>query len=187
MLDRRLLPYWVTLFIVLLGAAVLLAMGRSLICPCGTVLPWYGPTGTPDANMHLTDWYTPSHLLHGFLFFFLLRLVARRVPIGWRLVAATALEVGWEILENTNWTIDRYRSTTVSTDYIGDSVVNSVTDVTFMLLGFWLARRLPVWASLAICIGFELLTAVVIRDGLTLNVIMFIHPMDWILNWQTAG
>ena len=187
MLDRRLAPFLAILSLFLADAAALLAMGRVAICPCGYVLPWYGPTGTPEANMHLADWYTPSHIIHGFLFYLIIWLAWRRGPFGWRLAAAALVEVGWEIIENTSWTIEHYRTATVSSGYIGDSVVNSLSDLSFMILGFVLARRLPLWASLAICLGLEVLAGVMVRDGLTLNVIMFIYPVDWILRWQTGG
>lgn len=185
--DRRFAPYWVILFLFLADAVALLAMGRVTICPCGYTLPWYGPTATPEANMHLTDWYTPSHVIHGFMFYLIVWLAWRRAPFEWRLAVATLVEVSWEIIENTSWTIDHYRTVTVSSGYIGDSVVNSLSDVSFMIFGFVLARRLPLWASLATCLGLEGLTGLVIRDGLTLNVIMFVYPVDWILRWQTGA
>ena len=137
-------------------------------------------------SQQVFDWYWPSHLLHGFLFYGALWLVARRVEIGWRLAIATLVECAWEIVENTNAVIERYREVTISLDYYGDSVLNSASDIAAMLLGFWLARRLPVWASVAVVVGFELLTLAIIRDNLTLNVIMLLSPIEAIANWQAG-
>lgn len=167
-------------------AAMLLAMGRVAICPCGHVDLW-GAVGSAEANMQLADWYTPSHLLHGLLFYAGLRVLLPRLSMGWRLVLATVLECGWELLENTDAVIRYYRANTVSSDYIGDSVVNSVSDIAVMVVGFWLARVLPVWASVALVVGFEVLTAIVIRDGLALNILMFLWPIEAVLDWQSAG
>ena len=185
MTETSRLPYVLTLAIVLATAVILLAMGRVPWCECGHIDIW-GTVGTSEASQQLMDWYTPSHLLHGFLFFAALWLVARRLALGWRLVIATLVEAAWEISENTEAVIERYRSVTISLDYYGDSVLNSVFDICAMLAGFWLARVLPVWASIAIVIGFELLTAFVIRDGLALNVIMLLSPLEAIREWQSA-
>lgn len=183
--DHR-LPYLLTAALTLGTAVILLAMGRTPICPCGYVDLW-GPVGSDEANMQLADWYTPSHILHGLLFYAGLWLIVPRLALGWRLVLATVLECAWEIVENTDAVIQHYRESTVSGDYIGDSVVNSLSDIVAMFAGFALARVLPVWASVAIVVGFEVLTAIVIRDGLMLNIIMFVWPMEAILEWQTAG
>jgi hypothetical protein len=185
-INRLRFPYWLTFAIVLATAATLYSMGRVLICKCGTVKLWYFPLNTSEGSQHLIDWYSPSHLMHGIIFYAFLWLVARRLDIGWRLVIATLIEAAWEILENTNAVIERYREVTISLDYYGDSVVNSMADLAAMFVGFWLARRLPVWASVAIVIGFEVLTTALIRDGLTLNIIMLISPLDIIRDWQAA-
>ena len=165
-------------------AAVLLAMGREPICRCGTVKLWWGETMSAENSQHLSDWYSPSHVIHGFLFFLAGWLVLRRAPLGTRFLVALVVECGWEILENTDWVIGRYREATVSLDYFGDSVVNSVSDIGFMALGFFLASRLPVWATMLVALGFEVLTAVVIRDNLTLNVLMLAWPIEAVKAWQ---
>jgi hypothetical protein len=175
-----------TVVIIVATLVTLLAMGRAPYCACGYIDLW-GTLGTSEANQQLFDWYTPSHLLHGILFYGALWLVARRAPLGWRLVVATLLECAWEIVENTDAAIQRYRDVTISVDYHGDSVLNSAMDIAAMLLGFWLARILPVWASVAVVIGFEVLTMWVIRDGLALNIIMFLYPLEVIAEWQAGG
>lgn len=185
-ISRVRFPYWLSFAIVLATGTTLYSMGRVLICNCGTVKLWYFPLMTSEGSQHLIDWYSPSHLMHGIIFYAALWLVARRLDIGWRLVIATIVEAAWEILENTNAVIERYREVTISLDYFGDSVVNSIADLAAMFVGFWLARRLPIWASVAIVIGFEVLTTALIRDGLALNIIMLLSPLDIIRDWQAA-
>ena len=187
---RRLRPRTVALVALVLvaaTAAVLLSMGRVPICTCGTVKLWWGETMSAENSQHLSDWYSPSHLIHGFLFFLAGWLVLRRAPLGGRFLVALAVECGWEMLENTDWVIGRYREATVSLDYFGDSVVNSLSDIGFMALGFFLASRLPVWATVLLAVGFEALTAIVIRDNLTLNVLMLAWPVEAVKAWQAAG
>ena len=179
------LPYIVTAVMVVATAGILLAMGRVPWCSCGVDL--WGTVGTSEGSQQFFDWYTPSHLLHGFIFYAALWLVARRLDVGWRLVIAMLIEAAWEIAENTNTVIERYREVTISLDYFGDSVLNSVMDMLAMVAGFWLSARLPVWASVAIVIGFEVLTMWIIRDGLALNVIMLLSPLEAIRVWQAGG
>ena len=185
LIPRR---YWlIALAMVAVTAAILLWMGRPPICTCGEVKLWVGEVHGPDNSQHLADWYTPSHIIHGFLFYFLGWLFLRRNPPGDRLIAAVTIEAAWEILENTNWVIDRYREATMALGYTGDSVINSVADILWMILGFGIARRLPVWATVALALAFELLTRIVIRDNLTLNVLMLIAPIEGIAEWQAGA
>ena len=183
---RRISPVLVLVGIILLTAAWLLWVGREPICKCGYIKLWHGEVVSSENSQHLTDWYTPSHVIHGFVFFGLLWLVARRLSFGWRLVIATLVECAWEIVENSDTIIERYRSVTISLDYYGDSVLNSVADVGAMVLGFWLASRLPVWVTVALILLSEAVTILLIRDGLALNVLMLIYPLDWVAGWQAG-
>ncbi|MBP8931864.1 MAG: DUF2585 domain-containing protein [Paracoccus sp.] len=186
MLTRKTLAYWITALIVVLTAIWLLWIGREPICKCGYVKLWHGETMSSENSQHLADWYTPSHIIHGLLFYAGLWLVARRLSLGGRLAIATLIEAAWEIVENSDAVIERYRAVTISLDYYGDSVINSVADILAMMLGFFLASRLPVWASVALVIGFEALTMYLIRDGLALNVLMLAWPLDAVRDWQAA-
>ncbi len=185
LIPRR---YWlVALGIALVAATILYAMGRPPICTCGEVKLWVGVVHGPDNSQHLADWYTPSHIIHGFLFYLLGWLFLRNNPPGDRLIGAIVIEAAWELLENSHWVIDRYRDATMALGYSGDSVINSLADMLWMILGFGIARRLPVWMTIAIALAFEILTLVVIRDNLALNVLMLLAPVESIATWQAAG
>lgn len=177
----------ILLLILAATAALLLAMGRAPICDCGYVKLWHGQTVSAENSQHLTDWYTPSHVLHGLVFYAVLWLVARRMSLGGRLVIATLVEAAWEIAENTDAMIERYRAATIALDYYGDSVVNSVADIVAMWVGFALARVLPVWASIALFVLAEAVVIWMIRDGLLLNVLMLLWPLESVRAWQAGG
>lgn len=167
-------------------AAILYTMGQPLICKCGYVKLWHGVVVSSENSQHLTDWYTPSHIIHGILFFGLFTLILRKASINVRLTLALILECAWEIVENTDMVINRYREATIALDYFGDSVINSSADILAMVVGFFLASRLPVWASIAIIIVFEATTTWLIRDGLALNVLMLVWPIDAVKTWQSG-
>lgn len=173
---------------VIAAAAVFLNwIGHPWICTCGTVKLWLAETYTEQDSQHLTDWYTPSHVIHGFLFYFGLWLVAGRLPLGVRAFLALLVETGWEIIENLPLMIERYREVTISLNYFGDSVINTVVDILAMVVGFFLAARLPVWLSVVLCIAMEVVVAAYIRDNLTLNVVMLLYPIDSIRDWQAGA
>ncbi len=185
--DAR--AHWLFLagVIMLVQAVALLWMGRVVICKCGTVKLWHGIVKSSENSQHLTDWYTFSHVVHGLIFYAVLTYLLPRASWAAKLAAAVALEAGWEIIENTEMVINRYRTATISLDYFGDSVVNSLMDTFAMMVGFGAALLLPVGASIALGIGFEIFMAVMIRDNLTLNILMLVWPMDAVARWQGGG
>jgi len=181
----RLHPILIVCAVLVAAAAILLAMGRPPICACGSVDLW-GEVG-PEQSQMLADWYSASHIVHGLSFYGALSLAARTWPVERRLLIALLIETAWEIAENTPLVIDRYREATAALGYTGDSVLNSVSDIAMMALGFLAARKLPLWASVALVLVLELVPLIVIRDNLTLNVWMLLAPNDAILAWQSGG
>ena len=185
-MTRRRRAAVAAILIVLAAAAALLAMGRHPICTCGAVDLWVGSRDSARTSQMLADWYSFSHIVHGLLFYAALWLVARRWPVERRFLAAMLIEAAWEVFENTPFVIDRYRETTAALGYTGDSVLNSLSDIGMMAVGFLAARRLPVSASIALLAVLELVPLLVIRDNLTLNVWMLLVPNETIQVWQEA-
>ena len=170
-----------------LMAAMLAWLGRTPICTCGYVKLWHGQVMSSENSQHLLDWYSPSHLLHGLAFYFILRYLLPHLSVGWRLVIAGLIEAAWEVVENTSWIIDRYRGETAALDYFGDSILNSTADMAMMLVGFVIAMRAPVWLSVALFIAAEVIVGYIIRDGLILNIIMLLWPLEIIKQWQLGS
>ena len=170
-----------------LTAGVELWMGRSLLGPDGKFGFWEGNIWSRENSQRFADPYSFSHIVHGILFYAALWLVARKLPVRHRLLMALTLEAGWEMLENSPLIINRYREATISLGYVGDSVLNSMSDILMMSLGFLFAARVPARVSAAAVVVMEIGCAWWVRDNLTLNIIMLIHPFDAIKHWQMAG
>jgi hypothetical protein len=172
--------------ILVIAATILLAMGRNPICTCGTVDLWVGQRDSAKTSQMLADWYSLSHIVHGLLFYSALWLVAPRWRIEWRFLAALLVEASWEVVENTPMVIDRYRATTAALGYSGDSVINSLSDILMMCVGFLLARRLPVWAAVGLLLVLEIVPLFVIRDNLALNIWNLLAPNPAVAAWQAV-
>lgn len=173
--------------LLLLQAVILFWMGQPLICECGYIKLWEGEVLSSGNSQHLADWYSWSHMIHGFVFYFLLWFFFPRMSVGARLLIATGIEVSWEIFENTPLVIDAYREQALAQGYTGDSVLNSVFDTLFMILGFWFALTFPVWVTIALALGLEFWVLYSIRDNLTLNILNFIYQFEFINRWQSGG
>ena len=184
--DRHLAWFIACAVVLLVQIVTEHLMGRVAICTCGYVKLFEPAVNSSGNSQHIADWYTPSHIIHGFLFFGLTHLILRRKPLSLRLSVAMLIESGWEILENSPIIINRYRATTISLNYVGDSILNSAMDTVFMIVGFVFAWRAPVWLTIALAIFFELLTGWLIRDNLTLNVLMLVWPVEAVKTWQAA-
>ncbi|MXO73132.1 DUF2585 family protein [Alteraurantiacibacter buctensis] len=181
-----------TLALFVLAVATLFLMDRPPMCACGTIKLWHGVVQSAENSQHITDWYAPSHFTHGLLMAGAAFLLWRKWhlfggrPARWALPIAVFVEAAWEIAENSPLIINRYREVTISWGYSGDSIVNSAADIGWMVAGFLLALRLPWWASVALGLFLELLALAVIRDNLTLNVLMLLYPLEAVATWQAG-
>jgi len=173
--------------VLILTAVVEFCMGRLWLGPDGKFGLWEGNIWSSENSQRFADPYSFSHIVHGILFYSMLWLVARKLPVRYRLLIALALEAGWELLENSPLIINRYREATISLGYTGDSILNSLSDILMMTIGFLFTTRVPARVSVAAVVLMEIGCALWIRDNLTLNVIMLVHPVDAIKHWQMAG
>jgi len=177
----------IALFIIVLAIGILFSMGRIPFCKCGVISLWSSDVMSNQQSQQLFDPYAFTHVIHGFLFYFLLwAFFRKRLNVWQRLLIAIALASSWEVLENTNYVINRYREATISLDYYGDSIFNSVGDIISMIVGFMLAYKLPTKVSIGVVVLIELLLLYFIRDNLTINIIMLVHPIKAIKLWQAG-
>jgi hypothetical protein len=184
---RRVIP-WLAILVVLVGTAYQLrSQGRLWWCSCDYLLLWSGDAWSSDNSQHLLDPYSFTHVLHWFVFCGLLALIAPRLVGIWQLWLAVSIEAVWEVVENSEFVIERYREQTAALGYQGDTIVNSLADILLCGLGFVLARRLGLRRSVALFVLTEAVLAVWIRDNLSLNVLMLIYPIDAVKEWQAAG
>lgn len=178
---------WIAIAVTIIAAAITLDFqGRVWWCEAGDLVPWSWEVWSRHNSQHLIDPYSFTHMLHGILEFWLIGLVFRRMPLAWRFFLALFVESSWEVIENTQYVINRYREATISLDYFGDSIANSLADIVFCGLGFLIALRLRFWRSLALFIATEAVLLFWIRDCLVLNIIMLLYPIEAIKHWQTG-
>jgi hypothetical protein len=186
LMRRMVWPCAAVVAVLVIAAFELRYQGRLWLCSCGRLLPWSSNAWSSDNSQHLSDPYSFTHILHGFIFCWLLSWVAPKLPVIWRLCIAISAEASWEVIENTNFVIERYRATTAALGYVGDAVVNSLGDILFCGVGFLLAQRLGFRRSLAVFFLIEAVLLILIRDSLLLNVLMLIYPLDPIKAWQSG-
>jgi hypothetical protein len=173
--------------LIVLAGGLELAMGRPLKYRNGPVRFWSGNVRSDQNSQQIADPYTFTHFTHGALFYGLTWLTMRPATVATRMIAAIGLESAWEVYENTETVVERYRKSTISLGYYGDSVINSAADILACLVGFLLASRLPKTATIAWVVAFEVMLAFWIRDNLTLNILMLVYPIRAVKTWQSAG
>ncbi len=173
--------------LVAVQALVLFLFGQPAICECGYVKLWEGVVLSPGNSQHITDWYTFSHIIHGILFYAILTYFFPKISVWARLLMATGIEVAWEIAENTPMVIQHYREQALAQGYMGDSILNSISDTCSMILGFFIAHRFAVWMVIVLALFLEFWVAYEIRDNLTLNVLNLIYNFDAVDTWQMGA
>lgn len=174
----------------LLAGLAMYLMGREIICTCGYVKLWHGVVVSSENSQHIFDWYTFTHVVHGLAFFLLLSIVekitGKKISLTSKFLTAVFLESSWEVLENTDMIINRYRAATISLDYFGDSIINSFGDIVAMIIGFWVAAKKPIWFSISVFLILEIGLIFAIKDSLIINIIMLIFPVEAIKIWQAS-
>ena len=173
--------------LLLIQAGALFLLDQPAMCTCGYLRVWEGAVLSIGNSQHLTDWYTFSHIIHGFVFYLLIWFLFPRAPITLRFLLALGIEVGWEIAENTPFIINHYREQALAQGYVGDSIINSISDSLAMIGGFVLAWRLPIIYTILLALAFEFLAGFFIHDNLVLNILNFIHQFEFIREWQNGA
>lgn len=181
--------------VVIIGLVLVMAVtgliewgtGRSLLGPDGMFGWWDGNIHGSENSQRVADAYTFSHIIHGMAFYAFLWWVARKVPMRYRFVIALVMEALWELLENSPIIIDRYRATAIAQGYVGDSVLNSISDIGWAGLGFIITKYSKIWVTVALIVVMELGCLFWIRDNLTLNIVMLAYPVESINTWQSEG
>src|SRR3989344_9104165 len=173
--------------IFLVQAIALYFFGQPSICECGYVKVWEGVVRSAGNSQHLFDWYTPSHIIHGLIFYGIFWYFFPKMSVWWRIALSIGLESAWEITENTPMVINHYGQQALAQGYIGDSILNSIMDTLAMVGGFFMAWKWPVWSVVLLGLGMELFVGYSIRDNLLLNIIGLIYPLEFINTWQSGG
>ena len=181
------LPTILTVMAVCSMTAVLYAQGRIWWCKLGDYNPWTSEAWGTHTSQHFLDPYAFTHVLHGVALFWIVSLIFKKQNFAWRFFVVILLESAWEILENSNFIIEKYRENTASLDYFGDSILNSIGDVFVCGIGVFIAEKLKFWRSLVFFLLTEIVLLIWIRDGLILNIIMLIHPIEAVKKWQMGG
>ena len=186
--DRSSVLQIVVAGVVLLLMIVLLRMqGRLFLCACGQFDIWTSETCSANNSQQLLDPYSLTHVVHGFLFFYLVVLVFSRLTRSWQFLLTLALEAAWEVFENSSFVIDRYRTATAALGYQGDTVVNSVGDLFCAVIGFLIAQQIGVRRSLILFALLELILILWIRDSFLLQLLMLVRPVEAIKAWQMCA
>jgi hypothetical protein len=180
-------PWFAAAFIIVAAAVLLYFEGRLWWCPAGDWWPWSWNIWSQHNSQHLIDPYSFTHILHGILEFWILGLLFPRLKLAWRLALAVFIESAWEVTENSSYVIQRYREETISLDYFGDSIINSLSDIVCCATGFVIGYKLRFWRSLALFLATEAVLIIWIHDSLLINILMLIYPIEAIKHWQMGN
>ena len=186
-LPKDYLPWLMMLTVMAIAAVFENYQGHVWWCRAGDYVPWSWDIWSTHNSQHLIDPYSFTHILHGILEFWIIGLLFRKVPVVWRLLFAVMIEGSWEIAENSSYVINRYREATISLDYFGDSIINSMSDIVCCATGFFIAYKLRFWKSVALFVATEAVLIIWIRDSLMINIVMLIYPIEAIKVWQMGG